>query len=62
MGAEALKRTPSAHNIARLMNLGHDALTKAETVMVAAIERGVPAVVDARNIIADFQGIIGAER
>ncbi len=58
MGVEALKRTPSARIIARLMTLGRDALTKAETVLVAAIEKGVPTIVDARNIIADFQGMI----
>jgi transposase len=58
MGAEALKRTPSARIIARLMTLGRDALTKAETVLVAAIEKGVPTIVEARTIIADFQGMI----
>lgn len=58
MGTEVLKRTPSARIIARLMTLGRDALTKAETVLVAAIEKGVPTLVDARTIIADFQGMI----
>ncbi|WP_366941777.1 ISL3 family transposase [Asticcacaulis sp.] len=58
MGVEALKRTPSARIIARLMTLGRDALTKAETVLVAAIEKGVPTIIEARTIIADFQGMI----
>lgn len=58
MGVEALKRTPYARIIARLMTLGRDALTNAETVLVAAIEKGVPTIVEARTIIADFQGMI----
>ncbi|TWB13001.1 transposase [Nitrospirillum amazonense] len=40
------------------MTLGRDDLTKAETVVIAAIEGGVPTLVDTRNIIADFQGMI----
>ncbi|WP_211103407.1 ISL3 family transposase, partial [Nitrospirillum viridazoti] len=58
IGAEALSRTPSARTIARLMTLGSDTLTKAETVVIAAIEGGVPGLVDTRNIVADFQGMI----
>jgi hypothetical protein len=37
-----LSRTPSARTIARLMAIDRDALTKAETVIVAAVEGGVP--------------------
>ncbi|MDZ5650598.1 ISL3 family transposase [Nitrospirillum sp. BR 11828] len=58
MGAEALSRTPSARTIARFMTLGRDALTKAETVLVAAIEGSIPTLVDTRNVVADFQGMI----
>jgi hypothetical protein len=38
--------------------IGRDDLTKSETVTVAAIERCAPSLVEARKIIADFQGMI----
>ena len=56
--AQNLQRIPSARTIARLMTIGRDVLTKAETVTVAAIEAGVPNLVDAREIIAEFHLII----
>jgi transposase len=49
-----LRRTPSARIIVRLMTVSRDLLTKAETVTVAAIEAGVPPLVEAREIIAEF--------
>jgi hypothetical protein len=49
-----LSRAPSARTIARLMTIGRDALSKAETITVAAIEQGVPLLVEAREIIAAF--------
>jgi len=55
---EALSRAPSARTIARLLTIGRDDLTKSETVTVAAIERGAPALAEAREIIAAFQGMI----
>src|SRR6266702_6600999 len=54
----ALSRTPSARTIARLMTIGRDGLSKAETVTVAAIEGGVPLLVEAREIIASFQAMV----
>ena len=56
--AQNLQRIPSARKIARLMTIGRDLLTKAETVMVAAIEAGVPALVEAREIITQFHLMI----
>lgn len=57
--ASSLARVPSgARTIARLMTIGRDHLTKAETVTFAAIEKGVPSLVDAREIIADFHAMI----
>lgn len=53
-----LQRTPSARSIARLMTLKRDHLTKAETVTVAAIEQGVPALAEARTLMDRFQAII----
>jgi transposase len=58
MDAGALSRTPSARTIARLMTIGRDRLSKAETVTVAAIESGVNLLVEAREIVADFQAMI----
>ena len=40
------------------MTVGRDLLSKAETVTVAAIEAGVPTLVEAREIIADFHLMI----
>jgi transposase len=58
MDARAISRTPSARTIARLMTIGRDRLSKAETVTVAAIESGVELLVEAREIVADFQAMI----
>ena len=52
--AKNLQRIPSAKTIARLMTIGRNLLTKAETVTVAAIESGAPTLVEAREIIAEF--------
>jgi transposase len=54
----ALSRTPSAWTIARLLTFERDDLSKAETITVAAIEGGVPLLVEAREIIAGFQAMI----
>jgi transposase len=56
--AESLHRVPSARTIARLMTTGRDTLTKSETVTIAAIEGGVPLLVEAREIIAAFHAMI----
>jgi transposase len=40
------------------MTSGRDALSKAETVTVAAIEAGVPRLVEAREIVARFHSMI----
>lgn len=56
--ASTLTRTPSARTIARLMSFGRDRLSKSETVTVAAIEGGVPLLVQAREMIAHFQAMI----
>lgn len=56
--AETLNRIPSARTIARLLTTSRDNLTKSETVTIAAIEGGVPLLVKARDIIADFHHMI----
>jgi hypothetical protein len=40
------------------MTISRDALSKAESVTVAAIESGVPLLVEAREIIASFQAMV----
>ena len=55
---DAISRTPSARTIARLMTVGRDGLSKSETVVVAAIERGAPSLVQAREVIAAFQAMV----
>jgi transposase len=40
------------------MTTARDHLTKEQTVTVAAIEQGVPALVEAREIIADFHAML----
>jgi transposase len=55
---ENLHRIPSARTIARLMTVGRDTLSKAETITVAAVEAGVPTLVEAREIVAEFHGMI----
>jgi len=56
--AESLQRIPSARTIARLMTSGRDTSSKADSVMIAAIEAGVPRLVEAREIIATFHSMI----
>jgi hypothetical protein len=40
------------------MTIGRDALSKAETVTIAAIENGAPSLVEARELIAAFQAMV----
>ena len=54
----ALSRAPAARTIACLMTLSRDHLSKSETVAVAAIEGGVPSLVEARELVGAFQVMI----
>ena len=56
--AQGLARIPSARTIARLMTTGRDNLSKAESLMVAAIEERAPSLVAARQVIADFHAMV----
>jgi transposase len=58
MDASASERAPSARTVARLMTVGRDQLSKAETITVAAIESGVESLVQAREAVAAFQTMI----
>lgn len=53
-----LTRAPSARRIARLLSIGRDELTKSEAVLVAAIESGVVALTEAREVIASFHDLL----
>jgi transposase len=55
---KSLHRIPSARTIARLMTTGRDTLSKSETVTIAAIEDGVPLLVEAREVVAAFHTMI----
>jgi len=57
-----LRRVPSARTIARLMTSRRDRLSKAETVIVAAVEDGVPALIEARTLVAEFHAMIRGQR
>ena len=56
--ARVVARVPSARTIARLMTIGRDSLSKAETVTIAAIEGSLPTLVEAREAIAAFHAMI----
>ena len=51
-------RTPSARVIARLMLMVRDQLTKADAIVVAAIEAAIPALAAARDLVERFQTMI----
>lgn len=55
---QQLQKVPSARTIARLMTIARNHLSKADTVTVAAIEAGVPALVEARWLIERFHTMI----
>ena len=56
--AETLPHVPLGRTVARLMTIGRDNLSKSETVVVAAIEGGVTALVEARETIAEFHALV----
>jgi transposase len=58
---ERLQRVPSARTLARWLTTGRDRLTKTETLTVAAVEDGVPALVEAREVVGAFQTMVRAD-
>ncbi|WP_158801466.1 ISL3 family transposase [Acidisoma sp. L85] len=54
----APSRTPAARTIARLLTISRDQLSRSEALTVAAIEDGVPLLVEAREIVAAFQAMV----
>jgi transposase len=55
---QQLQRVPSARTIARLMTIKRDCMTKADAVVIAAIEAGVPSLVETRTLIDQFHDMI----
>ena len=55
-------RVPSARTIARLMTAEPDALSRSQTITVAALEAGVPALVEAREVTAAFHRMVRQKR
>lgn len=53
-----LHRLPSARTIARMLTIRRDDLSKSETVTVAAVEAGVPSLIEAREIVEGFHAMI----
>lgn len=55
---QQLQRVPSARTIARFMTTGRNHLSKADAVMIAAIEEGVPTLVEARTLMDRFHTMV----
>ena len=55
---DRLRRVPAARTVARLMTTARDNLSKADTVMVAAIETEIPTLVEARSLVDRFHVMV----
>src|SRR6202163_1845610 len=55
---QQLQKVPSARTIARLMTTARDHMSKADSITIAAIEAGVPTLVDARTRTDRFHTMI----
>ena len=58
----ALSRAPPARTVARLLTVGPERLSKAETITVMAIESGVAVLVEAREIVLDSRASFAERR
>ncbi|MGA8383485.1 MAG: ISL3 family transposase [Stellaceae bacterium] len=57
-GFERLRKPPSARVLSRLLLSERDQLTKADAITVARIERGVPALMSARDLVECFHRMV----
>jgi hypothetical protein len=55
---QQLQKVPPARKIAHMMTAARNHLSKADTIVVAAIEAGAPMLVKARDLIDRFHGMI----
>ena len=58
VGCERLRKPPSARVLSRLLLSERDQLTKGDAITVARIERGVPALVSARDLVERFHRMV----
>lgn len=58
VGSERLRKPPSARVLSRLLLSERDRLTKDEAITLARIERGVPALVSARDLVDRFHRMV----
>jgi transposase len=57
-GRETLRKVPPARMLSRLMLSLRDHLTKEDAITVASIERGVPILVPARDLVERFHRMV----
>ena len=55
---QQLQKVPSARTIARLMTTKRDHMSKADAVTIAAIEAGVPSLIEARALVDRFHTMV----
>jgi transposase len=58
VGSERLRKPPSARVLSRLLLSERDRLTKEDAITLARIERGVPALVSARDLVDRFHRMV----
>jgi transposase len=58
VGSERLRKPPSARVLSRLLLSERDRLTKEDAITLARIERGVPALVSARDLVDRFHQMV----
>ena len=57
-GCERLRKPPATRMLSRLLLSERDHLTKGDAITVARIEKGVPALVTARDLVERFHGMV----
>ena len=57
-GCERLRKPPPARMLSRMLLSERDHLTKGDAITVARIERGVPELVTARDLVERFHGMV----
>jgi transposase len=58
IGYESLRKPPTARVLSRLLLNERDQLTKGDAITVARIEKGVPTLVTARDLVNRFHGMV----
>ena len=58
VGRDTLHKVPPARAISRLMLSSRDQLTKEDAIIVASVERGVPALAPARDLVERFHRMV----